>query len=562
MSRDPFQAIAPTAPAALTAAPAVEIVTSLGDSVLAVDHLTPAPARSSRARLMLTLGGGLLLAAATTFALGVRDAAREADARAQWQKDGRPAWAFRPTHHAVSADLLALGGALAGLGLCVGGLLSSRRAARTSFAVGAGDTVDVPLADVGRAHRLVKADGAGGFVVDISGLTGELRGAGQPVPLAELQAAGQLELPVRVDTHVRARLGRATFHVRGLHAPARPIGPAPLFVERRGLGFLAGSAFAHVALLGLMSMVEPDQESLSGEMNPDDELRLVASIESREQSAPPPPRDGDQDGADGMKSEASMAITDGTLGHADGSANPARLKVADRGMSPQMSREQAIAAAARAGVLGAWEVVGPVRTLDGLNVASGMDEIDFAGGLQDGGGDGVPVGSFGWGVSGFGAGCGTLDGKLCQGYRSGPFATIGDSDGNGRNMRWGDGFGPGPRKRVGVAPKVNIGKPTACSDDDPCLDEALIRRYMRRNIEKIGYCYEKELLGNDKLEGTVVANFTLNGMGAVIESRASGVSPVVSSCIADVIANIKFPKVGGTGIYPIKYPFKLRPAGR
>ena len=566
MSRDPFQAqvtLPAAAPTASGTAPAVEIVTALGDSVLEVDQLTAAPPRSPRARLMLMIGSGLLLAAATTFALGVRDAAREARAREQWSAQQRPAWAFHGQRPAVSADVLALGGALAGLGLCAGGLLLRRRPGKDSFQIGVGDHVDVPLADAGRAHTLVRADGAGGFVADISGLTGELRAPGRVVPLAELQAAGQLQLPIRVDTHVRARLGQTTFHVRGMHAPARPVGPAPVLVERRGLTFFAASAAAHIAVLGLMSLAGPEQESLAGEQHVDEETYLHASITAREEPAPPPPEDGDSDGGEAVPSEApSMALTTGTLGHTDGSTRPARLQVADRGMPPQMSREQAIAAASRAGVLGALEAIGPVRVFEGGDIASGMNDLDIAGGLLDGGGDGVPVGSFGWGVSGFGTGCGTVGNKLCQGYKAGPFATIGEPGGNGRNLRTLPGFGDGPGKRVTVAPKVNIGKPTACSDDDPCLDPAIIRRYIHRNIEKISYCYEKQLLGRPELEGTVTANFTLDGNGKVIESRAAGVDPEVSSCIAGVISHIGFPKVGGTGIYPIRYPFALRPTGK
>ena len=565
MSRDPFAAQLTPASSVLPAtgvAPAVEIVTALGDSGVEVDQLTQAPPRSVRSRLMLTIGGGLLLAAATTFGLGVRDAARDAHAREQWLAQERPAWAFHPTHHKPAADFLALGGALAGLGLCATGLLARRRPAKTSFRVGVGDAVDVPLADAGRDHTLVKADGQGGFVVDISGLTGELRGAGRPVQLAELQAAGQLEIPVRVDTHVRARIGRTTFHVRGLHAAARPLGPAPLFTERRGLTFLAGSAAAHIALLGLMSMVAPDQESISSELTVGEDNHLVASLNSFEEPIPPEPEDGAEDGGEAVASlDPSMALTDGKLGHTDGNAVAAKLQVENRNLQPQMSRQAAIAAASAAGVLGAFEAIGPIQTLDGFEIASGMDAIDFAGDLQ-GGGDGTPVGSFGWGVSGFGSGCGTVGGKLCQGYRAGPFATIGERGGDGRNLRMLPGFGPGPGKRTAVGPAVHVGKPVACTEDDPCLDPAIIRRYIHRNLEKISYCYEKQLLGNDKLEGTVTANFTLNGDGHVIESRAAGVSDEVSSCIAGVISNINFPKVGGVGIYPIKYPFALRPAGK
>jgi hypothetical protein len=256
-----------------------------------------------------------------------------------------------------------------------------------------------------------------------------------------------------------------------------------------------------------------------------------------------------------------MALTDGTLGHTDGSINPAKLQVANRGLTPQLSREQAIAAASEAGVLGALQALGPISTYDGLAIASGMDEIDFAGGMMDGGGDGVPVGSFGWGVSGFGTGCGTIDGRLCGGIKAGPYATIGNTGNDGRNWRGVAGFGPGNGKRTSLVPTVKLCAGATCSVA-PELDAATIRRYVPRNLNKIKYCYEKELLATPTLEGTVTALFTLDGNGHVVDSRASGVSPAVSTCVAGVLTNIAFPKVAAPGIYPIKYPFTFRPAGR
>jgi hypothetical protein len=108
---------------------------------------------------------------------------------------------------------------------------------------------------------------------------------------------------------------------------------------------------------------------------------------------------------------------------------------------------------------------------------------------------------------------------------------------------------------------VKIGPPNTCGTDGVCLDKDLIRRYIRRNLEKISYCYEKQLLATPGLEGTVTATFTLNGNGHVVQSTATGVDGTVSSCIAQVISNVQFPKVGDTGLYPIKYPFVLRPRG-
>ncbi len=561
MSRDPFEAILVSSAPHGAPAPAVEIVTALGDSVLEVAQLQAAPRRSARARLSLAVGSGLLLAAATTFGLGVLDAAEDAAARDRWIAEKRPAWAFRPTRPTVAADLLAIGGGLVGLGLCATGLLLARRPARSGFRIGVGDSVDVPLADAGRAHTLVQADGQGGFVVDISGMTGDLRSAGRSTPLAELQAAGQLQVPVASGMHVRAQLGRTTFHVRGVGAPAEPVGPSPLARGRGALAFVAGSAAVHLGLLGMMSLSAPEQESVPGEMRVEADNYLKATLTAQEEAVPEPSDDSDDGAGTAIASAApSMALTDGTLGHTDGSRNPAKLQVANRELPQQLSREQAIALASAAGVVGAMQAIGPISTYDGLAIASGMDAIDFAGGMMDGGGDGAPVGSFGWGVSGFGTGCGTVDGKPCGGIKAGPYATIGHTGNDGRNWRGVNGFGPGPGKRTGLVPTVKLCAGATCAVA-PELDAATIRRYVQRNVNKIKYCYEKELLATPTLEGTVTAHFTLDGNGHVVDSRASGVSPAVSSCVAGVLGNIAFPKVAAPGIYPIKYPFTFRPAG-
>src|SRR5690606_23411461 len=116
----------------------------------------------------------------------------------------------------------------------------------------------------------------------------ELREAGRATALADLAASGQHELPVRVGTHVRATVGRTTFHVRGQPAAARPLGPAPLLVERHGLGYFAGTAAAAFALLAVIHNVEPAAESYSAEMVVDEDNRLVALSTSREEPPPPP----------------------------------------------------------------------------------------------------------------------------------------------------------------------------------------------------------------------------------------------------------------------------------
>ena len=84
---------------------------------------------------------------------------------------------------------------------------------------------------------------------------------------------------------------------------------------------------------------------------------------------------------------------------------------------------------------------------------------------------------------------------------------------------------------------------------------------VRRNIEKISYCYEKQLLANPGLEGTVNTQFFISPNGTVTTANASGVNGDVSGCVAGVIKGIEFPKPKGGGGVQVNYPFNFRPTG-
>jgi outer membrane biosynthesis protein TonB len=104
---------------------------------------------------------------------------------------------------------------------------------------------------------------------------------------------------------------------------------------------------------------------------------------------------------------------------------------------------------------------------------------------------------------------------------------------------------------------VSIGQPNAQGD----LDKAIIRRYIKRNQQKIQYCYEKELLAKPIISGTVMTNFLITPNGNVSSSTGSGVDPEVANCVANVIKNIEFPKPKGGGNVQVNYPFIFRLGG-
>jgi hypothetical protein len=106
-------------------------------------------------------------------------------------------------------------------------------------------------------------------------------------------------------------------------------------------------------------------------------------------------------------------------------------------------------------------------------------------------------------------------------------------------------------------PSVSIGQPNAQGD----LDKAIIRRYVKRNIQKVQYCYEKQLLGSPALSGTLMVQFFIRPDGKVGSATGSGVDPEVAACVVKVIESIEFPKPQGGGGVQVNYPFTFRPAG-
>lgn len=215
---------------------------------------------------------------------------------------------------------------------------------------------------------------------------------------------------------------------------------------------------------------------------------------------------------------------------------------------PKLARQQAIEQARNAGLLGVTSLKqgGAFASLTGTGDSDyGFDDGNIYGvllGSEAGDlGGGLGFGRSGFGPGGGGTGWGTIG--------TGRYGTIGHGSGYGV----GGGRG-GMRGRTTAVPTISIGQPNAQGD----LDKAIIRRYVKRNIQKIQYCYEKQLLAKPTLAGTVQTQFFIAPSGQVASATAAGVDPDVAACIATVLKSIEFPRPKGGGGVQVNYPFTLR----
>lgn len=198
--------------------------------------------------------------------------------------------------------------------------------------------------------------------------------------------------------------------------------------------------------------------------------------------------------------------------------------------------------AENAGLLGAFDDAGMADLGDaGLSagMAGGLGGLIGAKGTQAGVGG---LGSRGSGMGGGGSASG-LGGYGTKGMGSG-------SSGYGKG---GGSFGD----KGGGGMSARGGSPVIMGS----LDRALIDKVVKRRMQSIRYCYQRELQKNPTLAGKVKINFTIAGDGSVAKASVleSIGSSAVDSCVRQQFMKMTFPEPKGGGIVIVKYPFIFSP---
>jgi hypothetical protein len=518
---------------------AVEVVATFGDAVVGVRHLTDPQGGKVRAATKALLAGGaaLLAASAITFGWAANVAAENEAGLKAWKALGKPAWAYRPHMIPVGLDAICFGGSFLGIGALAWGLSrrkSEKNPARVSLGTAAG--CDFPMEGVGSSFDLIAPMGDG-FAVNVApAMTGAPAGT----------------IPVSPTTKLRLKLGATQFLIQSVAAPKKNAAAGFTF-DRRVAAFFAASAAAHLGVLALLKTVPSDQDTAASDDDSIENVLASAELDSRETKPIEPSEEEFGSDATGEAARTAMALVEGTMGTDQANGDPGQRKVMKRSDRPSISREEAIERAKASGLFMSDSMQGGFDSFTGdSDLTSGLDSLDFDGGWE-GDGSGSPQG-FGNGRRGFGPGGGGNDWNSIW---SGAYNTIPGGDGFGDDYSFDKGP-RGPRKHTQTHPVTKFCQTTECKVSGD-VDPAVIRRYMKRNAAKISYCYEKELLSSPGLQGTVATRFTVTPDGRVSSVDASGVNENVSSCIAGVISNIKFPAFKSP--FEVKYPFHVHPAG-
>jgi pSer/pThr/pTyr-binding forkhead associated (FHA) protein len=550
---------------------AVEVAAMLGNSVVSVKHvMNPRGGKvTSTTYIFFALSALFLVVGLIGFGAGYYNASFNEAKKHQWvEVDKKPSWAYRPRKLGVANDIMTFVGFPLGIAFLASGLMRLRdeKISNPWFRIGQNPENEFPTTEApGDSFALIAPRGDD-FVFNYSqGMEGEMQVDGQSIALSDLQAQGRatpsstapggLEVAIPQKARIRVKSGNATFLVTSVPQPKRH--PVPLFatLEAVVLLFFAGSAIAHFGFVFLLWTVPPDQDTALTDMAVNEDTSNKAQTTSQEDPPPPEPEE-EEDGEDESGGTGTaMMLEEGKMGKKDSDRAEGQYKMKKNADQEQLARQQAIEQARTAGVLGSAALTqgGTFASITGTgDISSGFDDLDIQGGLL-GNEPGEMAGGFGFGRSGFGPGGG---GTGWGTIGTGRYGTIGHGSGTGSGYGVGSGRG-GMRGRQSAVPQVRIGQPQSVGD----LDKAIIRRYIKRNIQKITYCYEKQLLARPGLEGTVNTQFFISPNGTVSASNANGVDGDVSSCVAAVIKAIEFPKPKGGGGVQVNYPFNFRPTG-
>ncbi|WP_428267474.1 AgmX/PglI C-terminal domain-containing protein [Haliangium sp.] len=548
---------------------AIEVVAMLGDSVVGVKHLmNPRSGKVTGLTYGMFAGGALfVILALSGFFFGVSLAEFNKQAYHEWvQELKRPAIDFRPVRAGVGLDILVFAGGFLGLFGLTYGLVRLRNERQSPyFRIGTSGGVEFASSAAPSPSFPLVGPVGNDFVFNLgAGMDGEMNADGESISLRELQSRGRavpsqvvqgaLQVPLPPKSRIRVNVGKNTFLVSSVPQPRRQAAPLFASMESRALAFFAGSAVFHLGLVILLLNLPPDPRSLSLDLGSSD--GRLTRFQSKAQEDPKQEEEEETDSnMESGGTGTAMALDEGKMGKEDSTRKAGQFAMKNEGADPQLAKAAAVEQARTSGFLGALATAqgGAFSSLTGTgDFSSGLDDANVYGGLL---GDevGEMQGGFGFGRSGFGAGGG---GTGWGTVGTGQYGTIGHGSGTGSGFGTGAGRG-GMRSRRASPPSVEIGNAVATGD----LDKNIIRRYIRRKLPQIKYCYEKQLLVRQDLSGTVVTQFQISPQGAVLNSKAQGVSKDVADCVAAVVGTIQFPKPKGGGLVQVRYPFTFRPTG-
>ena len=342
------------------------------------------------------------------------------------------------------------------------------------------------------------------------------------------------EIPMNPNVRLMIDIDGVVFFSHMVHPGARILSKAG---DDLDYPFLAIASF--MGFLGLMFGVimyfspKPAQNEMTEIPDRFVELLLEKPEPEKKEKKKPAANPDAGEGAKAKKEEGKVGKKDAKMEKAKGNKVEVKKKELDRQV------------AENAGVLGALRDAGD---LDGVFGTSGLDAnlTGGVGGLIGAKGTQIGAGGLGSRGSGLGGG-GTAEGL-------GGLGTKGIGSGRSGYGKGGGSFGAKGEGGIGTVG----GDPIILG----ALDRSLIDEVIKRHMNQIRYCYQRELTKNPALGGKIVIKFVIAKDGTVSSASVKTTTMnngAVEQCIVGRFMRMQFPEPKGGGIVIVSYPFLFSP---
>ncbi len=346
-------------------------------------------------------------------------------------------------------------------------------------------------------------------------------------------SGGMYQIPVTDETRIIADIGNVIFFGQMVYPGRRVVSRITQTLDYPFLAIMLFCVFIGVMFGVILATMPPPPENEVMEI-PDRFVELLLQQPDIEESQDKKKDTPDAEGAKAKKEEGKVGKKDAKMEKAKGNKVEMNKQQIDKEI------------AENAGVLGALR---DGSELDGVFGTSGLnaDLLGGIGGLI--GAKGVQFGAGGLGSRGSGLGGGGTAGGL------GGLGTKGRGSGA---SGYGSGGGHFGNKGEGAIGRIG-GEPIILG----ALDKSLIDQVIRRHLNQIRYCYQRELTKDPTLGGKIVVKFVIAKDGTVSSASTKSStmnSPAVQNCINGRFMRFQFPKPKGGGIVIVSYPFIFAPA--
>lgn len=343
------------------------------------------------------------------------------------------------------------------------------------------------------------------------------------------------DVPMDDDLKLLLEAKESVFVAQMVH-PSKKVGGGwilmlviTLIAEAFFLGIL--SLFAFIGLLFALLVIflpsPPDSDFMKLDDRFVDMLLEKQEKEEEKKDKKPLANPDAGEGAKAKREEGKVGKKDAKMEKAKGN----KVEIQKAQLDKQIAED--------AGVLGALRDGG---MMDGMGGGVDAEMLGGVGGLI--GAKGVQVGSGGLGSRGSGlGGGGTADGL-------GGLGTKGMGSGASGYGRGGGNFGAKGEGAIGAVG----GDPIILG----ALDRALIDAVIKRHMNQIRYCYQRELTKSPSLKGKLVIKFVIAKDGSVSSANTKSTtlnSPTVENCVVGRFMRMQFPEPKGGGIVIVSYPF-------